>query len=112
MHPQMPDTGKYLKHSSLAALETDANFTEYIATHISSTYHYPIGMPEPPELLYAPFFHPLMGYWTTTENALFFRALSAHSCLRPDLIVASITINSTTDVAVYLMQGMGASMLM
>ena len=98
----MPDTGEYLKPSSLAALETDANFTEHIAAHISSTHHHPTGAPEPPELPYAPFFHPPTGYWTATESALFFRALSAHFRLRPDLIAASITTKSTADVAVYL----------
>jgi hypothetical protein len=34
MHPQMADTDEYLKPSSLAALETDVNFTEHIATHL------------------------------------------------------------------------------
>jgi len=102
MHPQISDTGEYLKPSSLAALETDANFTEHIAAHISSTYHHPTGAPEPPKLPYALFFHPPTGYWTATESALFFRALSAHFRHRPDLIAASITTKFTADVAVYL----------
>ena len=98
----MADTDEYLKPSSLAALETDVNFTEHIATHISPTHHHPTGVPEPPEPLYAPFFRPPTGYWTATEKALFFRALSAHSRLRPDLIATSIATKSTADVAVYL----------
>jgi hypothetical protein len=61
--PQMADTDEYLKPSSLAALETDVNFTEHIVTHISPTHHHLTGAPEPPEPPYAPFFHPPTGYW-------------------------------------------------
>jgi hypothetical protein len=38
----------------------------------------------------------------SAEKALFFRALSVHFRLRPDLIAAGIGTKSTADVAVYL----------
>ena len=93
------DTDEDLKPSP-ATLETDANFTEHLAAHISATRHHLTGAPEPPEPPYAPSFHPPTGYWTAAEKALFFRALSAHSRLRPDLIAASIATKSTLNVDV------------
>ena len=62
------DTDEDLKPSSLAALETDANFTEHLAAHISATWHHLTGAPEPPEPPYAPSFHPPEGYWTAAEK--------------------------------------------
>jgi hypothetical protein len=77
----MPDTDEYLKPSFLAILDTDANFAEHLAAHISATHHHLTGAPEPPVPPYSLSFHPPTGYWTAAEKALFFRALSAHSRL-------------------------------
>ena len=98
----MSDTDEEPKSPSLAAIESDVYLTEHLAAHISVTHHHFTGAPEPPEPPYAPSFHPPTGYWTSAEKALFFRALSAHSRFRPDLIAASIGTKSTADVAVYL----------
>ena len=76
--------------------------SQHLANHISTTRHHLTGAPDHPEPPYAPSFHPPTGYWTPTEKALFFRALSVHSRLRPDLIAASIGTKSTVDVAIYL----------
>jgi hypothetical protein len=90
-------------HPSLVEdIENDVYLTEHLADHISATRHHLTGTPEHPEPPYAPSFHPPTGYWTPTEKALFFRALSAHSRLRPDLIAASIGTKSTVDVAIYI----------
>ena len=82
--------------------KNDVYLTEHLADHISATRHHLTGRPENPEPPYAPSFHPPTGYWTPTEKALFFHALSVHSRLRPDLIAASIGTKSTVDVAIYL----------
>src|SRR5216683_4265914 len=58
---------------SLATLETDANFTEHLAAHITATRHHLTGAPEPPEPSYAPSFHQPAGYRTVVEKALFSR---------------------------------------
>ncbi|KAH8987427.1 hypothetical protein EDB92DRAFT_1778038, partial [Lactarius akahatsu] len=71
-------------------------------THISATLHHFTGAPEPPELPYAPSYHPPTGYWTAAEKALFFHALSTYSRFRPDLIASSIGTKSVLDVVVYL----------
>ncbi|KAI0262272.1 hypothetical protein BGY98DRAFT_1104190 [Russula aff. rugulosa BPL654] len=89
-------------HPSLVDIENDVYLTEHLAKHISATRHHLTGTPEHPEPPYAPSFHPPTGYWTPTEKALFFRALSAHSRLRPDLIAASIGTKSAVDVAIYI----------
>ncbi|KAI0246289.1 hypothetical protein BJV78DRAFT_1356255 [Lactifluus subvellereus] len=85
---------------------TSHYLTSHLAPHISATRHHLAGAPEEPPApppYYAPSFHPPTGHWTSAEKALFFRALTAHSRLRPDLIAASIgTTKSTADVAVYL----------
>jgi hypothetical protein len=91
-----------LNTPSLVDIQNDVYLTEHLADHISSTRHHLTGKPEHPEPPYAPSFHPPTGYWTPTEKALFFRALSVHSRLRPDLIAASIGTKSTVDVAIYL----------
>ena len=88
--------------SSLVDIDDDVYLSEHLANHISATRLHLTGAPEPPEPPYAPSFHPPTGYWTSAEKALFFRALSVHSRLRPDLIAASIGTKSTADVAVYL----------
>jgi hypothetical protein len=88
--------------TSLVDIENDVYLTEHLAGHISTTRHHLTGIPEHPEPPYAPSFHPPTGYWTPAEKALFFRALSVHSRLRPDLIAASIGTKSTVDVAIYL----------
>jgi hypothetical protein len=98
----MTDTDDESKSPSLTIVDSDTYLTEHLAEHISATRHHLTGAPEPPEPPYAPSFHPPTGYWTSTEKALFFRALSVHSRLRPDLIAASIGTKSTADVAVYL----------
>ena len=98
----MSDTDEESKSPYLAAIESDIYLTEHLADHISATHHHLTGAPEPPEPPYAPSFHPPTGYWTSAEKALFFRALSAHSRFRPDLIAASIGTKSTADVAMYL----------
>ena len=89
-------------HPSLVDIKNDVYLTEHLAKHISATRHHLTGTPEHPEPPYAPSFHPPTGYWTPTEKALFFRALSAHSRLRPDLIAASIGTKSAVDVAIYI----------
>ena len=89
-------------HSSLVDIENDVYLTEHLADYISATRHHLTGAPEHPEPPYAPSFHTPTGYWTSTEKALFFRALSVYSRLRPDLIAASIGTKSTADVAVYI----------
>jgi hypothetical protein len=86
---------------SLVDIENDVYLTEHLADHISTTRHHLTGRPKHPEPPYAPSFHPPTGYWTPTERAIFFRALSVHSRLRPDLIAASIDTKSTVDVAIY-----------
>jgi hypothetical protein len=91
-----------IESPSLVDIENDVYLTEHLADHISSTRHHLTGKPEHPEPPYAPSFHPPTGYWTPTEKALFFHALSVHSRLRPDLIAASIGTKSTVDVATYL----------
>jgi len=98
------DSDEESKTSSLAdgLPDSDIYITEHLSPHISATRHHLTGAPEPPEPPYAPSFHPPTGHWTATEKALFFRALSVHSRLRPDLIAASIATKSTLDVAVYL----------
>ena len=98
----MTDTDDESKSPSLAVIESETYLTEHLAAHISATRHHLTGAPEHPEPPYAPSFHPPTGYWTSAEKALFFRALSVHSRLRPDLIAASIGTKSTADVAVYL----------
>jgi hypothetical protein len=99
----MADTDEESKPSSLAVADnSDLYLTEHLAAHLVATRHHLTGAPEPPEPPYAPSFHPPTGYWSSAEKALFFRALSAHSRLRPDLIAASIGTKSTADVAVYL----------
>ena len=50
------DTDKDLK-TSPAALETDTNFTEHLAAHISAMRHHLTGANEPPEPPYAPSSH-------------------------------------------------------
>jgi hypothetical protein len=55
------DTDEDLKPSSLAAIETDVNFTEHLAAHIPATRHHLTGAPEPPGPPYAPSFHPPTG---------------------------------------------------
>jgi hypothetical protein len=80
----------------------DVYLTEHLADHISATHHHLTGKPEHPEPPYTPSFHLPAGYWTPTEKALFFRALSVHSRLRPDLISASIGTKSIVDVIIYL----------
>ena len=87
---------------SLIDIENGVYLTEHLADHISATRHHLTGAPEPPEPPYPPSFHPPTGYWTSAEKALFFRALTVYSRLRPDLIAASIGTKSTADVAVYL----------
>jgi hypothetical protein len=87
---------------SLIDIENGVYLTEHLADHISATRHHLTGVPEPPEPPYPPSFHPPTGYWTSAEKALFFRALTVYSRLRPDLIAASIGTKSTADVAVYL----------
>ncbi|KAH8984357.1 hypothetical protein EDB86DRAFT_149961 [Lactarius hatsudake] len=76
--------------------------TSHLDTHISATLHHFTGAPEPPELPYAPSYHPPTGYWTGAEKALFFHALSTYSRFRPDLIASSIGTKSVLDVVVYL----------
>ena len=88
--------------SHVEDIENDVYLTEHLAEHISATRHHLTGAPEHPEPPYAPSFYPPTGYWTPTEKALFFRALSVHSRLRPDLIAASIGTKSTVDVAIYI----------
>ena len=83
-------------------IKNDVYLTVHLADHISNTRHHLTGTPDHPEPPYAPSFHPPTGYWTPTEKALFFHALSVHSRLRPDLIAASIGTKSTVDVAVYI----------
>lgn len=92
------------KPSSLARAipDSDIYITEHLSPHISATRRHLTGAPEHPEPPYAQSFHPPTGHWTPAEKALFFRALSVHSRLRPDLIAASIATKSTLDVAVYL----------
>ena len=103
LHPYlMTDTDDESKSPSLTIVESDTYLTEHLVEHISATRHHLTGAPEPPDPPYAPSFHPPTGYWTSAEKALFFRALSVHSRLRPDLIAASIGTKSTADVAVYL----------
>src|SRR6266566_2197796 len=87
---------------SLVDIQNGVYLTDHLADHISATRHHLAGTPEHPEPPYAPSFHPPTGYWTPTEKALFSRALSVHSRLRPDLIAASIGTKSTVDVAIYL----------
>jgi hypothetical protein len=97
------DTAEESSNISLVDIEkNDVYLTEHLADHISATRHHLTGKPDHPEPPYAPSFHPPTGYWTPTEKALFFRALSVHSRLRPDLIAASIGTKSTVDVAIYL----------
>ena len=98
----MTDTDDESKSPSLAIIESETYLTEHLAVHISATRHHLTGAPEHPEPPYAPSFHPPSGYWTSAEKALFFRALSVHSRLRPDLIASSIGTKSTADVAVYI----------
>jgi hypothetical protein len=69
---------------------------------ISATWHHLTGAPEPPEPPYALSFHPPTGYRTAPEKVLFFRAMSAHSRLRPERIATSIASKLTVDVAIYL----------
>jgi len=92
----MPDT------DDLAVDEGDIYRIEHLTPHISATFHHLTGAPKHPEPPYEPSFYPPTGYWSSAEKALFFRALSAHSRLRPDLIAASIRTKSTADVIVYL----------
>ena len=80
----------------------DSYFTSHLDAHISATRHYFTGAPDPPDPPYAPSYHPPTGYWTATEKALFFHALSTHSRFRPDLIASSIGTKSLLDVIVYL----------
>jgi hypothetical protein len=99
----MTDTDDESKSPSPAAvIESETYLTDHLAAHISATRYHLTGAPEYPEPPYAPSFHPPTGYWTSAEKALFFRALTVHSRLRPDLIAASIGTKSTADVAVYL----------
>ncbi|KAI0290354.1 hypothetical protein BC826DRAFT_1187348 [Russula brevipes] len=99
----MADTDDESKPSSLAVADnSDLYLTEHLAAHLAATRHHLTGAPEPPEPPYAPSFHPPTGYWSSAEKALFFRALSVHSRLRPDLLAASVGTKSTADVAVYL----------
>ena len=87
---------------SLVDIENGVYLTEYLADHISSTHHHLTGTPDHLEPPYTPSFYPPTGYWTSSEKALFFHALTVHSRLRPDLIAASIGTKSTADVAIYL----------
>lgn len=82
--------------------EQGVDLTSHLDTHISATLHHFTGAPEPPEPPYAPSYHPPTGYWTGTEKALFFHALSTYSRFRPDLIASSIGTKSVLDVVVYL----------
>jgi hypothetical protein len=94
------DTDEESKPSS--SLQNEIYLTSHLATHISATRQHLTGAPSPPEPPYAPSFHGPTAHWTSSEKALFFRALTVHSRLRPDLIAASIATKSTLDVAVYL----------
>jgi hypothetical protein len=76
--------------------------TIHLDAHISDTRHHFTGAPDPSEPPYAPSYHPPTGYWTSTEKARFFHALSTHSRFRPDLIASSIGTKSQLDVIVYL----------
>jgi hypothetical protein len=78
------------------------HLTAHLDAHISDTRHHFTGAPDPPEPPYAPSYHPPTGYWTSTEKARFFHALSTHSRFRPDLIASSIGTKSQLDVIVYL----------
>jgi hypothetical protein len=103
VHGRAADTVEELSNPpSLVDIENDVYLTQHLADHISATRHHLTGIPEHPEPPCAPSFHPPTGYWTPAEKSLFFRALSAHSRLRPDLIAASIGTKSTVDVAIYL----------
>ena len=84
---------------SPAVIESDIYVTEYLAAHSSAMRHHPTGA-KPPGLPSAPSFHQPKGYWISDEKPLFFRAVSAHSCLR--LIAAIIGTKSITDEAVTL----------
>ncbi|KAF8274632.1 hypothetical protein EI94DRAFT_1793925 [Lactarius quietus] len=79
-----------------------SNLTTHTDAHIAATRHYFSGAPDPPEPPYAPSYHPPTGYWTSTEKALFFHALSTYSRFRPDIIASSIGTKSLLDVIVYL----------
>lgn len=87
---------------SIVDIENDVYLTEHLADHISFTRHHLTGSPDHLEPPYTPSFYPPTGYWTASEKALFFHALTIHSRLRPDLIAASIGTKSTADVAIYL----------
>ena len=76
--------------------------TAHLDAHISATRHHFIGAPDPPEPPYAPPYHPPTGHWTAAEKALFFHALSTHSCFCSDLIASSIGTKSQLDVIIYL----------
>jgi hypothetical protein len=91
-----------LDSQSLLDVQNDVYLTEHLADHISNTRYHLTGTPDHPEPPYTPSFHPPTAYWTPAEKALFFRALSVHSRLRPDLIAASIGTKSTADVAIYI----------
>ncbi|EPQ52948.1 hypothetical protein GLOTRDRAFT_139932 [Gloeophyllum trabeum ATCC 11539] len=47
-------------------------------------------------------YYPPSSYWTSSEKDKFFRALSVHSRLRPDLISAEIGTKTISDVCIYL----------
>ncbi|KAI0372283.1 hypothetical protein BV20DRAFT_991941 [Pilatotrama ljubarskyi] len=47
-------------------------------------------------------YYPPNAYWTVAEKDAFFRALSVHSRLRPDLIAEEVKTKTVPDVCVYL----------
>lgn len=49
-----------------------------------------------------PSYIPPTGYWTISEKDAFFRALSVHSRLRPDLIAACVGTKNVLDVCIYI----------